>query len=78
MENKKEVNIDHLRRANSEASKQGKQIASFDFYEISIVQGGGLEMGPISNIKYTDGTANDDAVNDAAHAAFLWHELKHK
>lgn len=51
---KQEVNIDHLRKLNAEAQQRGQQIESFQFDEISLVAGGGLEMGPVYNVKYKE------------------------
>lgn len=55
MKNKKQIvdtsNIDYIQHA---AKLAGKEILSFQCDEISLVPGGGLEMGPIYNVVYKE------------------------
>lgn len=69
--NREKVIIDtgSLNEAYRDAKMAGKIIESFDVYECSLVVGGGIEMGPPSNIKYRD---------EPQHIEFLGHDLRSK
>lgn len=63
------VDTGSLNAAYNHASLIGKEIESFDVFEISLVPGGFFELGPISNIKYK---------GEPQHVEFIGHDLRSK